>query len=138
MTIADRIRALRKQKGFSQEEFAEKVGVSRQAVSKWESEQSTPELEKIIMMSELFEVSTDYILKGTQPVSTGSGKEEKSLYLRFALAFAAIAWIWVFCAGRFRWDECIMIVLAGGVAGAGVAFIVQAIGDMFAKNKEGL
>ena len=64
MNIADRIQYLRKQKGYSQEELADKVGVSRQAVSKWESEQSMPDLEKIIVMSDLFEVTTDYILKG--------------------------------------------------------------------------
>lgn len=48
MTIADRIQSLRKAKGISQEELANKIGVSRQAVSKWESEQSSPDLEKII------------------------------------------------------------------------------------------
>lgn len=68
MNIADRIQYLRKQKGYSQEELADKVGVSRQAVSKWESEQSTPDLEKVITMSELFEVTTDYILKGIEPL----------------------------------------------------------------------
>ena len=65
MNLADRIQYLRKQKGYSQENLADKVGVSRQAVSKWESEQSTPDLEKVIAMSELFEVTTDYLLKGT-------------------------------------------------------------------------
>ena len=65
MNIADRIQYLRKQKGYSQEELSDKVGVSRQAVSKWESEQSTPDLEKVIAMSELFEVTTDYILGRT-------------------------------------------------------------------------
>ena len=47
MNMADRIQYLRKTKGFSQEELADKMGVSRQAVSKWESEQSTPDIEKI-------------------------------------------------------------------------------------------
>ena len=64
MNMADRIQYLRKSKGISQEELADKVGVSRQAVSKWESEQSTPDLEKIIIMSDFFGVTTDYILKG--------------------------------------------------------------------------
>jgi transcriptional regulator with XRE-family HTH domain len=50
MNVADRIQNLRKMKGISQEELADKVGVSRQAVSKWESEQSTPDIEKIIIM----------------------------------------------------------------------------------------
>lgn len=48
---------LHKSKGISQEELADKVGVSRQAVSKWESEQSTPDLEKIIIMSDFFGVN---------------------------------------------------------------------------------
>lgn len=74
MNIADRIKCLRKNKGLSQEELADKVGVSRQAVSKWESEQSTPDIEKIIIMSELFEVTTDYILKGIEPVSMTNKK----------------------------------------------------------------
>ena len=73
MNIADRIQYLRKQNGYSQEELADKVGVSRQAVSKWESEQSTPDLEKVIIMSELFEVTTDYILKGIAGGVVGFG-----------------------------------------------------------------
>ena len=117
MNIADRIQYLRKQKGYSQEELAEKVGVSRQAVSKWESEQSTPDLEKVIAMSELFEVTTDYILKGIEPVSTTNRKTVKTLYWGFVLIFATIAGIWSFAANRFNYDEIIMIILAGGVVG---------------------
>lgn len=67
MNIADRIQSLRKNKGISQEELADKVGVSRQAVSKWESEQSVPDLERVIVMSDYFGVTTDYILKGIEP-----------------------------------------------------------------------
>lgn len=67
MNIADRIQYLRKQKGLSQEELADKMGVSRQAVSKWESEQSMLDLDKIINLSDFFEVTTDYILKGIEP-----------------------------------------------------------------------
>ena len=73
MNIADRIQYLRKQKGYSQEELADKVGVSRQAVSKWESEQSTPDLEKVIAMSELFEVTTDYMWKQEHTNSRRTG-----------------------------------------------------------------
>lgn len=69
MNIADRIQSLRKTKGISQEQLADVVGVSRQAVSKWESEQASPDLEKIILMSEYFDVTTDYILKGIEPVA---------------------------------------------------------------------
>lgn len=63
MDLADKIIALRKKKGWSQEELAEKTGVSRQAVSKWEGAQSVPDLSKILLLSEIFEVSTDYLLK---------------------------------------------------------------------------
>jgi DNA-binding XRE family transcriptional regulator len=58
MKLADRIIELRKHKRISQEALADQLGVSRQAISKWESEQSTPELDKIILMSDFFEVST--------------------------------------------------------------------------------
>lgn len=63
MILADKIIDERKKLGLSQEEMAEKLSVSRQAVSKWESAQSIPDLQKIIAMSELFSVSTDYLLK---------------------------------------------------------------------------
>ena len=66
MTLADRIQQLRKQKGISQEELADRVGVSRQAVSKWESEQSVPDMDKIILLSDYFEVTTDPLLRGTE------------------------------------------------------------------------
>lgn len=63
MILADKIARLRKQNGWSQEELAEKLGISRQSVSKWENGTSIPDLDKIIRMSGLFGVSTDYLLK---------------------------------------------------------------------------
>ncbi len=63
MIFADKLIYLRKKSGWSQEELAEQLNVSRQSVSKWEGAQSIPELEKIIKLSELFGVSTDYLLK---------------------------------------------------------------------------
>ena len=66
MDLAQRIQHLRKEKGLSQEELAEALGVSRQAVSKWESTQSTPDVEKIVAMSRYFAVTTDYLLMGVQ------------------------------------------------------------------------
>lgn len=74
MNIADRIQSLRKAKGVSQEQLADVIGVSRQSVSKWESEQAVPELEKIIIMSEYFDVTTDYILKGIEPATNNDHK----------------------------------------------------------------
>lgn len=63
MILADKIIRLRKKNGYSQEELAEKMNVSRQAVSKWEAAQSIPDLEKILQLSRLFGVTTDYLLK---------------------------------------------------------------------------
>ena len=63
MILADKIIRLRKKNGWSQEELAEKMQVSRQAVSKWEGAQTIPDLEKILMLSNLFSVTTDYLLK---------------------------------------------------------------------------
>ena len=80
MNLSDRIQYLRKVRGISQEGLAEKLGVSRQAVSKWESEQSMPDLDKIISMSDYFEVTTDYLLKGIEPVV--QKEEEQSIKYR--------------------------------------------------------
>ena len=69
MTFSEKISALRKQKGWSQEELAEKLMVTRQAVSKWESAQSMPDLDKLVQLSEALGVSTDYLLKDEQAQS---------------------------------------------------------------------
>lgn len=91
MNIADRIQSLRKQKGMSQIELADAIGVSRQAVSKWESEQAIPDLDKIVAMSEIFGTTTDYLLKGIEPLdgevnASGSAKPKMSKEDSLALA----------------------------------------------------
>ena len=63
MILADKIIDLRKKAGWSQEELAEKLAVTRQSVSKWEGAQSIPDMDKVVQMSRLFGVSTDYLLK---------------------------------------------------------------------------
>lgn len=63
MLLSEKIMSLRKRNGWSQEELAQQLGVSRQSVSKWESMASMPDIQKIMAMSELFGVSTDYLLK---------------------------------------------------------------------------
>ncbi len=76
MTIGEKISALRKEKGLSQESFAEALGVSRQSVSKWESGSSIPEIDKVVAMSSLFSVSTDYLLKDDE--APAENKEPES------------------------------------------------------------
>ncbi|MED4017896.1 MULTISPECIES: helix-turn-helix domain-containing protein [Sutcliffiella] len=63
MSFGEKLLALRKENGLSQEALAEKLNTSRQAISKWENGQGYPETEKIIMISTIFEVSTDFLLK---------------------------------------------------------------------------
>ncbi len=62
MSIGTRIQQLRINNGLTQEQLAEKLCVSRQSISKWEMEQSLPEIDKIILMSKLFSVGTNEIL----------------------------------------------------------------------------
>ena len=63
MILADKIILERKKNGWSQEELADKLGVTRQAVSKWEGAQTMPDLQRILEMSRLFQVSVDYLIK---------------------------------------------------------------------------
>lgn len=73
MILSEKITEERKKNGWSQEELSEKLDVSRQAVSKWESAQSTPDLQKIIRLSEIFQVSTDYLLKDDMEMDSNNG-----------------------------------------------------------------
>ena len=68
MIFADKLMELRKKNGWSQEELAEQLGVSRQSVSKWEGAQSIPDMNKLIKMSELFSVSLDTLIKDELPL----------------------------------------------------------------------
>ncbi len=84
MIFADKIIQLRKKNGWSQETLAEKLNVSRQTVSKWESAQSVPDFNRMIQLSELFEVSTDYLLKDSieecEPCPSSDNDNEKHLH----------------------------------------------------------
>ena len=87
MKLADKIRQLRIEKGWSQERLAEEMHVSRQAVSKWESEGAEPELSKLRKLADLFGVTTDYLLRDendervTPEQPLGPSKEEVVSYL---------------------------------------------------------
>ena len=81
MIMADKIMEQRKKNGWSQEELAEQLGVSRQSVSKWESAQSIPDLSRVVAMAEIFGVTTDYLLKDEEEKSsanTGSSQPVSS------------------------------------------------------------
>ena len=95
MILADKIIELRKKSGWSQEELAEKLDVSRQSVSKWEGAQSVPDMGRIVQLSELFGVSTDYLLKDEMeslaPVTReDSGSAVRAVSMEEANAFLAL------------------------------------------------
>ncbi len=94
MILADKIIRLRKKNGWSQEEFANKMNVSRQAVSKWEGVQSIPDIEKILQMSELFGVTTDYLLKDEVEEEEFTGAETDCTVRKVSLSEANeyLAW----------------------------------------------
>ena len=93
MILADKIILLRKRKGWSQEELAEQLNVTRQSVSKWEGAQSVPDIPKIIQMSEIFGVTTDYLLKDeieAEEIHIESGievEEKRAKYMEEAEIF---------------------------------------------------
>ena len=76
MILGEKIVLLRKKNNYSQEDLANELGISRQSVSKWESGNSIPDLDKIIKMSSLFGVSTDYLLKDELEEETPSESDE--------------------------------------------------------------
>lgn len=125
MNIADRIQNLRKMKGISQEELAGKMGVSRQAVSKWESEQSYPDLEKIVLMSEYFGVTTDYILKGIETEEQSKKRPDASIFVIVATVLNFIGLI-ITCAVWHEWQRTTAIVI--GVVFMALGCMVYGIG----------
>ena len=96
MILADKIIELRKKAGYSQEELAEKLGVSRQSISKWEGAQSIPDMNKILALANLFGVSTDYLLKDEMEapegaaIDTGAGDEDTAVRVSMETARAYI------------------------------------------------
>ena len=75
MEFNNKLYELRKQKGFSQEELANRLNVSRQTISKWEVGESTPDMEKLIAISDLFELSLDELVKSEEPKTTGKSEQ---------------------------------------------------------------
>lgn len=102
MNVSERIQTLRKARGLSQEDLAEQIGVSRQAVGKWEARQSVPEADKLVALSDFFGVTTDFLLKGVEPEKPNSDLSLASRVLY--IASTAFLFIGLFC-GFAGWYE---------------------------------
>ena len=102
MSLGERLTKLRKEKGLSQEEVADKLNVTRQTISKWETDTSTPDFDKIVPLCRLYNLTTDELLTGNskceEPNSELSEEEKKrkkigGLTFSIFLYFVAVAWI---------------------------------------------
>lgn len=100
MDIGERLLDLRKSKNLSQEEVAYKLGVSRQTISKWETNQSSPDFDKILPLCDLYGVSTDYLLTGKMKNDKESDDKEnitevraKGIGIAVFVYILAVAWI---------------------------------------------
>lgn len=118
MSLGERLYELRKKKGLSQEEVAEKLNVTRQSVSKWETDESKPDFDKIVPICELYEISTNELLNGTkeekekQEVETinKDNKKKRALIIAIAIFLYFLALIWVIISEvTFNLNEGIMI-----------------------------
>lgn len=133
MILAEKIAILRKKNNYSQEDLANELGISRQSVSKWESGNSIPDLDKIIKMSSLFGVSTDYLLKDELEEETPSetndieeegrlvSLEEANRFLEATLPFAKKI---SFGVSLFILSPIILIIL-GAMAESGIGSMTE-------------
>lgn len=135
MNVADRIQNLRKTSGMSQEELADKIGVSRQAVSKWESEQSLPDIEKIILLSELFDVTTDYILRGIEPKPNTPPRNNPDARI-FAATGTGLNFIGLVIAILLWLDKRTLAAVTAGLVIMAMGCLIFSIGQLAADNKK--
>ncbi len=121
MTIGDRLLKLRKERNLSQEDLANELDVSRQTISKWETNQSMPDFDKIVPLCKYFGITTDELLTGDKDIVESQAKDVKSNYAR-NIAVAVMLYILSVVA---------IIVFAGGfnqeIVGVTVFFVLIAI-----------
>jgi len=106
MSLGERLYELRKKKGLSQEEVAEKLNVTRQSVSKWETDESKPDFDKIVPICELYEISTNELLSGTKEekeeqevqVINKDNKKKRAIFITIAIFLYFISLIWMIVA----------------------------------------
>ncbi len=130
MILADKIIALRKKNGWSQEQLAEKVNVTRQSVSKWEGAQSVPDLEKLLQLAKVFGVSTDYLLKDEMEEAEYAESVEEEHNVRYVSMEEANAFLHVkaITASRIALGALLCILSPVCLIVLGAAAEVGAIG----------
>lgn len=117
MNLGNQLYELRKNKKLSQEEVAEKLNVTRQTISKWETNQSMPDLDKVVPLCNLYGITTDELLKGTVEKPTNSiipisdmNKKEKAKAVSISVFLYFLSIIWVCIVEPLEWvDENLMV-----------------------------
>ena len=142
MILADKIIENRKKNGWSQEDLAEKLGVSRQSVSKWESAQAIPDMKKILQLSEVFGVSTDYLIRDEieevpalelAPVDNGLEETVRSVSMEEAVSFLKYsenASRWISTGVMLCILSPVLLILLGGLAEAGFIPMEERIAEL--------
>ena len=142
MILADKIIENRKKNGWSQEELADKLGVSRQSVSKWESAQAIPDMKKILQLSEVFGVSTDYLMKDEieekpaaelAPVDNGLEETVRNVSMEEAVSFLKYnetASRWISTGVMICILSPVLLILLGGLAEAGFIPMEERIAEL--------
>lgn len=139
MTFGEKLQLLRKSKFMSQEQLATQINVSRQAISKWELGESNPDMEKIVQISNIFDVTTDYLLKDEQEISiskiTLQGNKNDvtaQILLISSVAFLAIG---LFCAFGGWYEEQSAEAIWGGMIIQIIGIVGYFIGKIYSQSK---
>lgn len=134
MDLGNRLLNLRKEKHLSQEELAEKLDVTRQTISKWETNQSTPDFDKIVPICDLFEITADELLKGEKTKKKDNTyqrkdnnlqkiKKAKGISLGVFLYFIAVVWI-IISIPAFHINEILSVAIFLLICGIATYMIV--------------
>ena len=116
MTLSEKILYYRKAAGLSQEELAARVGVSRQAVSKWETGESTPELSKVVLLAQVFHITTDQLLSSQAPQPNPPSSPSPGGRLEAIPLLGRMVRRWGWLAGIYLMLQGAGMVLVGAIA----------------------
>ena len=138
MSLGEKIQVLRKQKGMSQEQLADALNISRQAVSKWETNESQPDIERLKEISSMFNVSIDYMVKdGYTPAAINRTEKDRESFFRMSKITFLVSAIYssttvIFLLLGFIWG----LWHPGWIIFFAPPFIVRVLQHIMAKNMD--
>jgi len=134
MDLGVKLQELRKTKGISQQELADKLNVSRQSVSKWELNDSVPEISKIVLISEIYSISLDHLLRETDETTSSSERKNEAKVLFVVSTFLIVIGLLLAIGG---WDqEKYLESIAGGLIIQMVGLAVLLIGKAISPSEK--